>query len=75
MHILCILCIGDVLCFLTAFSKYVYRCFIFVTNTTEDTFVFSTCFFVPIHPQFPELCKYELPTMKCINKPGHSSQT
>lgn len=35
----CILCIGDVLYFLTAFKKYVYRCFIFVTNTTEDNFL------------------------------------
>lgn len=34
--IFCILCIGDVLYFLTALKKYVYHCFIFVTNTTQD---------------------------------------
>lgn len=78
----CILCIGDILYFLTAFKKYVYHCFIFVTNTTGDKLFFSTCFCVPIHPQFPELCNYGLQTIKCIDKPEtreadlrHSSQT
>ncbi len=48
----CILSIGDFLYFLMAFKKYVYHCFIFVTNTTEDRLVFSTCLCVPVHPQF-----------------------
>ena len=34
--------------------------FIFVTNTTEDKFVFSTCYCEPVHVLFPELCIYGL---------------
>lgn len=55
--------------FLKTFKKYVYHCFIFVTNTTEDIclgffcvcVIVCVCVCIPIHTYF-------LRNLKCVDK-------
>lgn len=65
----CILSIGDVLYFLMALKKYVYHCFISVTNTTEDKLVFFNLLMCSNSSSVPWTAHVWTQTIKCIDKP------